>query len=731
MSFSLGSAAFRPGPGGRLSLFLLAAFLFAANGARAAATAETPGRDGLRIENERISVLITGGLSIIPALKVGDSLLTPVAGGIALNPAFSITVGGLVVDDFRVDWSRLKSEEVSDELGPGKLYRISAVADQYLKMLYAPIRIGVEVRLAFYDRFPTVVLAQAVFTNLGGQRLQIDKVVSQQYRLDRRLLDPEEQPWRFASYQGAATRWGWDYSLIWITPDFDRRNFMGQGELASREVAGGGTPLIDLWSPRCGLALASAETSQQWISFPVRAARDGLVEIAVAEAPDERLGQKIFLAPGGSYTTIRTSLILHRLDFYTPLHTYADMLRARGIGIPLSSPPEAYEPYWKSWGLRMDFTLQQIYASLGELKKIGISWANLDDGWFTWYGDWDPNPAPGKFPGGEPDMRAFVSRLHREGFKTSLWWYPQGVSEGSRLAREHPEWLVQNEDGSLPKSKRGLYYLCPVQPECLEFITGMVRKIMADWGYDGLYIDTQDLTATPPCFNPAHHHHAPLDSYQGQPKFYEAVYRTAQQIKPGCPVEMCICAMPHDPFKMPYYNVANASDPINLEQVRRRIKVEKAFRGPTFCVGDCYQVPADEWEGFSVPESFESAIGTGAQVTTFFTDLSPAQEKKWKDWIAEYRKLGLAWSEYLNLYDIAFDKPEGHVVRKGDTLYYGFYAPYWSVGLPLELRGLEPGRKYRVRDYAEGLDLGLVSAENPVIRRGFKDQLLLEVSPLK
>ena len=44
------------------------------------------------------------------------------------------------------------------------------------------------------------------------------------------------------------------------------------------------------------------------------------------------------------------------------------------------------------------------------------------------------------------------------------------------------------------------------------------------------------------------------------------------------------------------YNVADASDPVNLYQVRRRIKVEKAFRGGSFCVGDCYQVPEDEWE---------------------------------------------------------------------------------------------------------------------------------------
>ena len=687
--------------------------------------------DGLLIENEKISLKIFDRLFLEPALKKEGRRLSFVSRGVAKKPTFSIRVGGLLINDFRIDWDKIEKSRVKDELGSGVRYLIRADAEQYAGFLYASLRLSAELSLSFYEKFPTVVISSFKVTNRGDCRLEIDEVASNFYRLDRKLLEPEKPSWEFASYQGASTRWGWDYSLIWITRDFNRCNFMGLSELASSEVAGGGTPLIDLWTPECGLALVSAETEQQWISLPVHTAADGLVEISVTEAPDPRLGQVKFLSPGASYTTIRTALILHELDFYHSISTYADLLRAEGVKIPLASPPQAYEPYWKSWGLRHDFTLEQIYNALKQLKKIGIRWANLDDGWFTLYGDWEPNPAPGKFPRGDADMKAFVERIHREGFKTSLWWYPQGVSPESRLASEHPDWLVQNEDGTLPLSKRGLYYLCPVHPECIEFIQRMVRKIMFEWGFDGLYIDTQDLVATPPCFNPAHNHASPLDSFRKQPGFYEAIYQSAQEIKPGCPVEMCICAMPHDPFKMPYYNVATTSDPINIEQVTRRVKVEKAYRGPSFCVGDCYQVPMDEWEGFSVPESFEAAMGTGAQVTTFFTDLAPAQEKKWKRWIRKYREMGLAWSEYLGLYDIAFDKPEAHVVRKGDKLYYGFFARHWSVGRPIELRGLTREKKYRVRDYANGIDLGTVLGDNPVIYRAFKDNLLIEVSPSK
>ncbi|MEA1997057.1 MAG: alpha-galactosidase, partial [Gemmatimonadota bacterium] len=91
--------------------------------------------------------------------------------------------------------------------------------------------------------------------------------------------------------------------------------------------------------------------------------------------------------------------------------------------------------------------------------------------------------------------------------------------------------------------------------------------------------------------------------------------------------------------------------------------------------------------------------------------------------------LGLSSGEYLNLYDLAFDKPEAHVVSKNGKLYYGFFAEHWSRLKPLALHGLEPGRAYRVRDYANDLDLGTVSGDKPELCRAFKEFLLLEVSP--
>jgi alpha-galactosidase len=326
-------------------------------------------------------------------------------------------------------------------------------------------------------------------------------------------------------------------------------------------------------------------------------------------------------------------------------------------------------------------------------------------------------------------MRNFVRKVHTAGFKTNLWWYPLGVSPESRLAKEHPELLVQSETGVYPQDERKLYQLCPAYEPARQHIASLLRKFILDYDYDGVYVDTVGLSAVPPCFNPAHHHRSPLDSFQAMPLIYKLIRDELRKMKPDPYYEVCICSMPHSPYYMPYYDIANASDPVNVFQMRRRIKVEKAIRGPRFCVGDCYQVPIDQWKGSSVPESFESAMGTGAQMTTFYSHLSATQLAKWRHWFRLYNELQLSSAEFLNLYDIAFDKPEAYVVRKGKQMFYGFFADYWPVSRPIPLRGLDPKTTYELVDYANDRPLGKVIGGTATLKIGFKDSLLVVATP--
>lgn len=87
----------------------------------------------------------------------------------------------------------------------------------------------------------------------------------------------------------------------------------------------------------------------------------------------------------------------------------------------------------------------------------------------------------------------------------------------------------------------------------------------------------------------------------------------------------------------------------------------------------------------------------------------------------------LSLGDYLNLYDIGFDRPEGHVIRKDGALYYAFYADRWDVGR-IELRGLERGRTYVVTEYAADYPRSYeVSGDDPFIAPSFDRSYLIEV----
>jgi alpha-galactosidase len=620
---------------------------------------------------------------------------------------------------------RLKKRTLDKEYGPAVE---SVVTGTFEK---GDLKILRESHILLPEKFPNVVIFTTLYRNLGKKRIHIDSVFTQRILLSNNLADTTERKADFASFQGGINEWGRNYSLIWLTPGFRQENFQGMHRTNPTEVVGGGMPFVDVWGKTMGVAVAHLETKPQWLSLPVTVHPNGKSEISIVEKPAQSLGMKEWLDPLDSFQTVRNAVIFHHLDFYDALRTYGDLLRCRGIGILKTSPEKAYEPYWKSWGFGMNFTLDMIYNVLPELNKIGINTANLDDGWFDYYGDWNVNRSHGKFPNGEKDMMDFVRKIHSQGFKTNLWWYPLGVSPESKLAKERPDLLIQAEDGSFPLESRGLYQFCPAYEPSLKYIQDLVIRFTDHWGYDGLYSDTRGLAAVPPCYNKAHHHQSPLESFREVPQVLRIVYETLQKHSKDAFQEVCICATPHSPYNMPYYQIASASDPVNLLQVRRRIKVEKAIHGSTFCVGDCYQVPKDEWDGFSCRESFESALGTGAQVTTFYKDLDSAQFKEWKKWVGKYRKLGLSQAEYVNLYDIAFDKPEIHVVTKGDDRYYGIYADAWEKNKAIELRGLEKGVDYSVYDYNHDQELGRVNGSNPLLNIDFREYLLIRLTPVK
>ncbi len=187
---------------------------------------------------------------------------------------------------------------------------------------------------------------------------------------------------------------------------------------------------------------------------------------------------------------------------------------------------------------------------------------------------------PKKFPQGDADMKALVDRIHEEGFKAQLWWSPLSAVPDSQLLKEHPDFLLLNEDGSKRKiSWWNSFYLCPADREVVEYHKALVRKILGEWGFDGLKLDGQHMNGVPACYNPAHHHKRPEDSVEALPDFFREIYETARSVKPDALVEFCPCGTAYSFFTMPHFNMSVASDPESSFQIRSKGKTLKALMG--------------------------------------------------------------------------------------------------------------------------------------------------------
>ena len=609
-----------------------------------------------------------------------------------------------------------KSEPVTDAFGIGQRLILTGKSGTLTKT----------VTVTIYDDFPAMAFFDVQYTNTGTSQLAIKGWTNNAYSVNAQSpvpqsatgQNPKDAP-AFWSYQSGS----YEKRPNWVLPlraNFHQENFLGM----NASDYGGGTPIVDVWRRDVGVAVGHVETRPKLVSLPVSMPDSAHATVAVKSR------HVISLAPGESFHTFRTFVAVHQGDYFRTLTEYRRFMMKQGFQMA-SAPDDAYGAIWCAWGYGRSVQPKQVYDTLPTAKRLGFTWVTLDDGWQNNVGDWALDPQ--KFPNGDPDMKALVDRIHQEGFRAQLWWSPLSAVPSSELLKDHPDYALENRDGSKRKvSWWNSYYLCPADRDVVEYHRALVRKILVDWGFDGLKLDGQHMNAAPACYNPAHHHARPEESIEAMPDFFREIYDTAQAVKPGALVEFCPCGTAYSFFTMPHFNMSVASDPESSFQVRSKAKTLKAL------MGDSVPYFGDHVELSDGADDFASTVGVGGVVGTQFVlpslvkkrskfDLTPAQEKKFEKWLCIYREKMLSRGQSLGqLYDIGFDLPETHVIRKDQTLYYAFFAKHWK-GL-VELRGLED-RKYSVVDYVNGTSLGTVSGGNARLAVAFDKHLLLEVRP--
>jgi alpha-galactosidase len=599
-----------------------------------------------------------------------------------------------------------KQTSIKDAFGEGKRLILEGKAGVLKKSISVTV----------YDSFPAMAFFDVQYTNTGTTSLAVKNWTNNAYTIN---AQPGAGQPPFWSYQSGS----YEKRPNWVLPlhtNFQQENYQGM----NASDYGGGTPIVDVWRRDVGMAVGHVETRPKLVSLPVFMPDAAHARISVLFA------KEISLSPGESFHTFRTFVAVHQGDYFRTLTGYRRFMMKQGFQMA-TAPTDGFGAIWCAWGYGRKVQPKQVYDTLPTAKRLGFKWVTLDDGWQNNVGDWALDPK--KFPHGDADMKALVDRIHQEGFKAQLWWSPMSAVPDSELLRNHPDYELLNRDGSTRKvSWWNSYYLCPADRGVVEYHKALVRKILVDWGFDGLKLDGQHMNGVPACYNPAHHHAQPEDSVEAVPDFFHAIYETAQSVKPGALVEFCPCGTGYSFFTMPDFNMSVASDPESSFQVRSKAKTLKAL------MGDNVPFFGDHVELSDGGNDFASTLGVGGVVGTQFvlpsevqkrskSDLTPEREKNFEKWLAIYRDKMLSRGQYLGqLYDIGFDAPETHVIRKDQAMYYAFFAKQWKG--TVELRGLQD-RNYTVVDYVTGKNLGTVAGHGARLPVDFDGNLLVEVRP--
>ena len=228
------------------------------------------------------------------------------------------------------------------------------------------------------------------------------------------------------------------------------------------------------------------------------------------------------LDPGSTMDTDWLCVHFLHLDTPDPLGPYLDAV-ARQNGISIHSPgatpphsangedPEQPEKSviklkgiptgWCSWYHYFQrVSAQDIRENLAAAQslqgQLPLDLIQIDDGFEAQIGDWlDFSSA---FPDG---VAPLAKEIDRAGFIPGIWLAPFIVHPKSKLAQEHPDWLLRNKFG-LPVNAGFIWDtfttgLDLTQPAAVEYAREVVRVAAREWGYPYLKLDFLYAAALP------------------------------------------------------------------------------------------------------------------------------------------------------------------------------------------------------------------------------------------
>ena len=277
---------------------------------------------------------------------------------------------------------------------------------------------------------------------------------------------------------------------------------LGAGETIHMQPSGGrssdetGFPFFTLESPEQTGFVAAIGWSGNWFST---------IEQTTTKATSFKAGManmKLFLYPG---ETIRTPSICmlfwqskDHMDGQNQFRRFILAHHSRKINGKMVEYPLSGGFNWGDPHPCSEYScLTEDYACalINRYKQFGITpevfW--LDAGWYPCNGTWNENVGnwvvdTTRFPNG---LKPVSNAAHKVGAKFMLWFEPERARVDSKMAKEHPEWMLHS-----PENKDN-YLVDLGNPEALNWISKYFGDLIEQNGVDYY---RQDFNVRPTSF---------------------------------------------------------------------------------------------------------------------------------------------------------------------------------------------------------------------------------------
>jgi alpha-galactosidase len=190
---------------------------------------------------------------------------------------------------------------------------------------------------------------------------------------------------------------------------------------------------------------------------------------------------EVVLRPGESYEAPTLSFAWTDRGMDGIAQAFHRTLRSR-VNHPRSPRPLVLNT-WEA--VYFDHDHAKLLDLVEAASAVGVERVVLDDGWFdgrrdatTGLGDWNVDSEV--WPGG---LDPFVESVRERGMQFGLWFEPEMVNLTSRIAEQHPEWILAPSRGAGP-AIRHQHVLNLAHPAAWQYVFDRIDAIVGRYAID-------------------------------------------------------------------------------------------------------------------------------------------------------------------------------------------------------------------------------------------------------